>query len=149
MQPSSDSAKDMVAFEQMLLASGAINASVLKFAGLVGGERHPGRFLAGKTQLSNANAPTNMIHRDDCIGIISRIISGNHWQQSFIGCAPSHPTRQAFYSAAAKQLGLIEPQFTEFSGDDAKIIEGSTSAAQLNYQYQHPDLLVAMQPSEG
>ena len=139
-KPNSAAAHAMANFEQLLLKNKSQH-SVLRLAGLINDTRHPGRFLAGKIDVSNPDAVVNMIHQADCIGIISQIIKQAAWGEIHLGCAPSHPTRRQFYQLAAQTLELTPPQFVNQGGTDAKQIDASASAAQLNYQYQHPDLM--------
>jgi nucleoside-diphosphate-sugar epimerase len=72
-------------------------------SGLVGYERNPARF--GTSRLP-ANEPVNMIHRDDAIGVILRLLELEHIEGIFNVCSPKHPNRQAFYEAGAKALGV-------------------------------------------
>lgn len=147
VNPATASATAMVEFERLLLNRADSCNTVLRLSGLIGPARHPGRFLAGKSALENPNAVVNMIERSDCIGLIEGIIMQNQWQNIFIGCAPSHPTRREFYSRGAIALGLTPPQFIGSAGDDSKLLDGRPTAAQLNYRYQHPDLMAWLEKS--
>jgi len=138
----------MVAFEQYLLAQGTpknslqrSKNSVLRLAGLFGPDRHPGKFLAGKVDVANPDAVVNMIHQQDCIGLISQIIRQQSWGRIHLGCAPSHPTRREFYSQGAKKLGLPIPVFVTSTGQDSKLIDSAITANHLDYQYAYPDLM--------
>lgn len=142
MTPITDSAKAMVAFEEFINTQTNYQATTIKLAGLVGGTRHPGRFLAGKKNVGSPYAPVNMVVRDDVIGIVLAVITQNQWQQSFIACAPSHPTREAFYTTAAKRLGLEPATFAHVQPEiTGKLIDASSTKKQLNYQYQYNDLM--------
>ena len=68
----------MIAAEHLVAVSD-LQHSILRFGGLAGGDRKAGRFLAGRKDVKNGAAPVNMIHRDDCIGIIHRIIENPLW----------------------------------------------------------------------
>lgn len=140
MLPSTDSARAMVDFEQFIHQSDDYQATSLKLAGLIGDERYPGRFLAGKTNVSNSQATVNLVTKDDVIGIIIAIITKQQWQQSFIACSPSHPTREAFYTAAAHRKNLTPPQFNT-NHSAYKSIDASLTAKQLNYRYQTDNLM--------
>jgi len=140
MMPVSESAKAMVSFEAMARDASEYKATIIKLAGLISGERHPGRFLAGKTAVDNPQAPVNLVAKEDVIGLISQIINQQQWQQSFIACAPSHPSRYEFYTQAAQQLNLTPPAFSS-NNQPSKHIDGQATARHLNYQYKFPDLL--------
>lgn len=142
--PNSPAAKIMWEFEQKLLSHHSINASVLRLSGLFGPGRHPGRFLAGKTDVAQPDAPVNLIHQHDCIGIISAILEQGAWGQAINGCAPHHPSRRHFYTEAARQLELTPPQFVESGGEQGKIINSRVVGHSLAYQFRFPDPLTAI-----
>ena len=64
----------------------------------------------------------NLIHRDDCIQIINRIITNNIWEETLNACADSHPTRRDFYTREYLKEGRKTPVFDESSTNDYKII---------------------------
>jgi len=138
--PVTESGKALARIEQLLQEAPAIEATVLRFAGLVGGERQPGRFLSGK-RVSGARQPVNLLHRDDCIGIIERLIERNLWGELFNACADEHPTRQAFYEAAARAMGLPAPEFEPPELPDWKLIDNQRLKQRLGYRLLHPDPL--------
>jgi nucleoside-diphosphate-sugar epimerase len=57
-----------------LQGNSRFKTTILRFGGLIGEDRNPIRFLAGRENLENPDAPINLIHQTDCIGIILRII---------------------------------------------------------------------------
>jgi len=142
--PISDSAIAMVKFEQHLQNQSSFEASVLRLTGLFNQQRHPGRFLADRLDVANPQAPVNMIHQRDCIGLISKILQQRQWLPIYIGCAPSHPTRLNFYQHGAKMLKLTPPQFVAQGGCDGKSIDAAASAASLGYTYVYPDIMTAL-----
>lgn len=95
--------------------------TVIRFSGLYGPDRHPGRFLAGKKDLSGARNPVNMIHLEDCIGIIETIITKKLWGETFNACAPSEETRLSFYERTAHDLGVEAPTFTNEAAPFKKV----------------------------
>lgn len=124
----------VVKAERVIQDSGIPN-TVLRFAGLIGPGRHPGRFFAGRQNVSGGNVPVNLIHLDDCIQIIRRIIDNNVWNQVFSACADEHPTRKDFYLHAANDLGLQPPTFSDIQ-EDFKIVSNEKLKAFLQYQFR-------------
>jgi nucleoside-diphosphate-sugar epimerase len=112
LKPNTNSSKAVYEAEQALNKTD-IRLTILRLAGLVGGERKPGRFLAGKKELADGEAPVNLVHRDDCIGVIQSIIRQKVWGEVFNVCADEHPSRAVFYIDQAKKLGLEPPSFME------------------------------------
>jgi nucleoside-diphosphate-sugar epimerase len=123
-------------------ANADLDATILRFGGLYGSERHPGRFLAGRSGLARPNAPVNLIHLDDCIGLVEAVMRANARNDVFNAVAPEHPTRQETYTAAAASLGLERPEFDANDERSGKAIRSTKSQDVLGYAYQHPDPLL-------
>lgn len=113
--------------------------TVLRFGGLVGENRKPGRFLAGKKNVPNGDAPVNLIHLDDCLNILHRIIEADIWGQTFHACADKHPLRREFYHQAALSLGLTPPEFNDMDDTHFKLINSQKIKDALSYNFLHPD----------
>ncbi len=135
--PDKDSGKALRIAEELLMALPEQKTTVLRFAGLIGGDRIPGRFLAGKSDIENGNAPVNLIHRDDCIGIISQIVEEGVFGEIFNACMDEHPTRKEFYEAAARKAGLPLPRFLPQTDCKFKIIDSSKLKSMLAYQMRY------------
>lgn len=110
--------------------------TVLRFGGLYGPNRHPGRFLAGKKDLPGADNPINMIHLDDCLNIMHQIIQLDIWNETFNGCSPNSPTRKVFYQHAAQELGLKPPEFSKAPSPYKKVSSEKLIRA-LDYEFIH------------
>ena len=135
----SPTAHYLVQAEEALQQIG-IPTTILRFSGLVGYDRHPGRFFAGKNNLPNPLGPVNLIHLDDCLQIIDAIIGQEKWNEVYNACADYHPQRQEFYTAATKALGLPLPHFAHPKPDDTnKIISNEKLKKDLNYRFIYPD----------
>ncbi|PTX62358.1 nucleoside-diphosphate-sugar epimerase [Kordia periserrulae] len=141
-QPEKASGKAILAAENILREKLQNRLTILRFAGLFGYDRAPGRFLANKKELSSANAPINMIHQDDCIRLISAVIRKNVWGEIINGCADVHPIRKRFYILAAKKLGLQPPEFKEETTVSFKKISNLKSKMLLQSTYKYPNPLV-------
>tara|TARA_R110001592_G_scaffold26408_4_gene98951 strand:+ start:1709 stop:2515 length:807 start_codon:yes stop_codon:yes gene_type:complete len=110
------------------------NSCIVRFSGLVGPKRHPGRFFAGKTDVSGANVAVNLVHLDDCVAAVSLILSRNDTLAIYNLAANVHPTRGEFYVAAAEHLGLSAPEFNQQQQPN-KTIEGQLICHQLGFTY--------------
>lgn len=111
------------------------NSCVVRFAGLVGPKRHPGRFFAGKIQVAGANVAVNLVHLTDCVNGVATILAAEQAASVYNLCAPEHPTKADFYVAAAIDLGLVPPSFTD-EMLPSKVIDGSLISRELGFQYQ-------------
>lgn len=125
----------IVKAERIVLKSG-LPSTVLRFAGLYGPGRHPGKFLANKSNIAGANAPVNLIHLDDCVQIIKTIITNDVWNEVLSACADGHPTKKVFYTNAALSIGLNPPTFSN-EVQDYKIVSNERIKAILNYEFVH------------
>ena len=139
-QPETASGEALVKSEDLLLRQPDFETTIVRFGGLVGADRPAGRFLAGKTDVTNGLAPVNMIHQEDCIAILTRIIEGNHWGEIFNACADKHPTRKEFYIAQAKKQGFVPPVFSEEEElDGYKEVSNYKLKKIIRYEFLKPD----------
>jgi len=110
--------------------------TILRFSGLIGNQRHPAKYLSGKSGLKNPKAPVNLIDQKDCIQIIETIITNNIWNNVFNASYPSHPEREEFYVNACKTLKLPIPLFDHSKESKGKIISSNKLVQQLNYRFK-------------
>ncbi len=116
------------------------SVDILRLSGLVGPERHPGRFLAGKEGLSNGEQGVNLVHLEDVIAAIHLLLTTPGKGRTYNLSAPLHPSRNQFYPMVARELGLTPPTFSrDNSGDSGKLIDGSKICRELGFHYRYPD----------
>jgi nucleoside-diphosphate-sugar epimerase len=139
-QPDTESGKQLLRAEQLLQSNEHFKTTVLRFGGLIGKDRHPVKFLAGRENLDNPDAPINLIHQKDCIGIILKIIENNSWNETFNAVAPFHPYRSAYYTQKAMDLNLALPKFNHENPSNEKIILSDKIENVLNYTFTKPNL---------
>jgi len=118
-------------------------STVVRLGGLFGPDRPPGRFLAGRRNLPQGDAPTNLLHLSDAVGVLSTIITQNIWGHTFNVCALAHPARREFYPAAATYLGLEPPTFQAESAG-GKTIDSTLVRSLVPYSFQYDDVLAAL-----
>lgn len=111
--------------------------TIIRMAGLVGKERHPAKFMAGKSY-PGKEEPINLIHLTDCIGLIDLIIEKKCWGETINGCASEHPKKSEYYTWAANEFSLDAPLFTP-EETDFKIISNEKSRVLLGYSYRYDD----------
>jgi len=140
-KPEKESGKAVLAVENILKSEFKDNLTVVRFSGLIGYDRLPGKFLANKKEVSNGKAPINVIHQDDCIGLISSIVSLNCWGETINGCADKHPLRETYYTLAAQKIGVPPPLFRETLDLKFKKISNLKSKELLQFTYTHSDPL--------
>ncbi|MEM6264162.1 MAG: SDR family NAD(P)-dependent oxidoreductase [Bacteroidota bacterium] len=138
LTPTSSSGKALVKVEQMLQEAFP-SITIVRFGGLLGYNRKPGRFLAGKTNLKGGNKPVNLIHQDDCVNILEAIIEQKKWGEAFNAVAREHPVRKDFYHHAAAVQGFVPPQFLPENGISGKRINSEKVRKVLGYQFKYDD----------
>ncbi|TDD78119.1 NAD(P)H-binding protein [Flavobacterium caseinilyticum] len=139
-KPDTESGKQLLETEQLLQNNSHFKTTVLRFGGLIGEDRHPIKFLAGRENLDNPDVPINLIHQEDCLGIILKIIETDSWTETFNAVAPSHPSRELYYTQKASDLDLAIPKFNHKNPSIGKTILSAKIEAVLNYTFTKPNL---------
>jgi nucleoside-diphosphate-sugar epimerase len=135
-KPAGMAGKQLLEVEQLFFTSEKIKTSIVRFGGLFGGSREPTRYLAGRANLIDGNAPVNLIHRSDCIGILSEIIKQDAFGHIFNAVAPQHPTKSDYYTKKAVQLGLVPPSFAKAEeGEVFKQVDSDILDVVLKYSF--------------
>lgn len=111
---------------------------ILRLAGLIGPGRHPGRFLAGKINVPNPNAPVNLVHLDDVIGLLLLLVKQKYRNDLFNVCFPLHPKRKEYYTKMSLEIGLQAPVFGQQVTNQGKIVLSNKSCANLQFEYKNP-----------
>lgn len=132
--PKTQSALEIYGAEKLLRDSLKDRLTILRFAGLIGPNRHPIHSLSGRTDLKNGQVPVNLIHLQDCIAIIHKIIAQEIWGTTFHAAYPWHPSKETYYTAVAHKLNLPVPMY-ESNSTKGKIIDSSKLMKLLPYQF--------------
>jgi len=131
----------LLTIENLFRNSSKIKTTIVRFGGLIGYSRNPGKFFSKGRIVHNPDSNVNLIHRDDCIEIISQILEQEVWGEIFNCCADTHPTKREFYTHAAKSIGYPVPKFEDSSSVSFKIISNQKVKQHLNYKFLHDDLI--------
>jgi len=127
--------------EKLFITNTSFKSTILRFGGLFGYDRQPGKFIKHNRPVDNPEGYINLIHRDDCIEIIEQIIKKNIWNEILNACADSHPKRRDFYLRESKKTGGSIVVFNERSDNKYKIINSQKIKTLLNYEFKYPDLI--------
>lgn len=133
--PETESGRQLLLAEAILQKNQNFETTILRFGGLIGEDRHPVKHLSGKDNLENPDAPVNLIHQNDCIGIIEAIINQSKWNEVFNAVAPFHPTREEYYTQKAKEQNLVLPKFSSQKSNIKKVISSEKIEKVLNYPF--------------
>lgn len=137
----SPSGRALLKAEHILNEAAGFETTVIRFGGLYGHDRHPAKFLAGRKNLDRGKAPINLIHRDDCVAILKRVIEQNVTGETFNAVSDGHPPREMYYRIAAEKLELDKPVFkNEENGDkNYKVVSNRKLKQELGYHFKHPN----------
>ena len=147
--PSGARAKVLREIEKYLLNQKEFKGTIIRFAGLYGQERRIGKFLAGKTELADPEAPVNLIHIDDCVRIVALVIERNIQNEILNASSDAHPTRRELYTNAAKKMNLPPPEFLNQSSGANKIVSNQKLKNLLKYQFVYPDPLKTLDTDDA
>jgi len=134
-EPSSESGLALLTAERYLGLIQRPLTTVLRMGGLISEQRHPGRFLAERENLSNGSAPVNMVHLNDAIGVCLAILERGHWGDCFNVVADDHPTRRDYYPKMAEQLNLQPPTFLPTEKASFKVVSNRKVKEELGYAF--------------
>ncbi|WP_456439108.1 SDR family NAD(P)-dependent oxidoreductase, partial [Psychroserpens sp.] len=132
----SKTAQQLLAVEALFQNNPSFKTTILRFSGLYGTDRHPEKFLSGRNNLKNPDAPINLIHQSDCIAIIENIIKQNIWTETFNASSMNHPTKQTYYTSGCKAKNLSLPTFDNSQKSKGKIIDSTKLARVLDYEFK-------------
>ncbi|PKP27099.1 MAG: NAD(P)-dependent oxidoreductase [Bacteroidetes bacterium HGW-Bacteroidetes-2] len=135
--PETETGKELVISENMLRKNSSFKTTILRFGGLIGGDRHPVTYLAGRTNLKDAQAPVNLIHREDCILILIEILKQDAFGTIFNAVNPNHPKKSDYYIQKAKEMGLQPPTFAKADSNEIyKQVDSENLKSVLNYSFK-------------
>lgn len=137
--PNNPRAQVLYDVEQTLLKNRKFSTTICRLAGLCGGDRQIGRSLAGQKTIPGGRQPVNLVHVDDCVEILTRILQQDIRGEIFNVCADGHPTREELYSLTARKMGIVVPHFLPDPTPRQKIVENQKIKKILKYQFLHPD----------
>nr|WP_298660015.1 NAD(P)H-binding protein [uncultured Flavobacterium sp.] len=139
--PDTESGKQLAIAETLLQSNPHFKTTVIRFGGLIGEDRNPLYQLRHKT-IPNPDAPINLIHQLDCIGIIETIIDkrlrqdqSNKWNETYNASGINSVTKRVYYTDKAQELGFQNPVFEEGISIGKQILSAKTEH-ELNYTFK-------------
>ena len=128
--PDGENGRQLLQAEQLLAARGAsYQILTVRLGGLIGPDRHPVKFLSGRTGLSGGSDPVNLIHQGDAIRLLTQAAEDPDGSGTVHAVYPDHPTKKAYYTAFARHFGIAPPEYENAGAADAKIIRSAVLEA--------------------
>ncbi len=119
------------------------NSIILRFSGLIGPGRHPGRFFADKNEVAGGDAPVNLVHLDDCVNSVKAVLSAEVRFKIYNLCTAHHPEKAGFYTSAIQSTGGTAPAFLN-NAPVKKQVDGSLITRETGFTYVYSDLNEAL-----
>lgn len=138
LSPSTASGKVHQDIERYVQEVFGEDASVLRLAGLIGDDRHPVKHLAGRKDIANGQQSVNLVHQTDVLEAIQCIVEKRIFGKRLHLCATEHPSRQEYYTWAAQQLSLPEPEFASPGSGKGKQLDCSETLNILGLELRYP-----------
>ena len=133
--------------ELRLLNDPKIHTSIVRPGGLIGGDRHPAKYMAGREGIKGKNHPVNLVHRNDLIAITKILLESSFTRRIFHAVAPEHPAKSDYYTYAADKLGLDLPEFQPGDISDGKLVESQKTIEALSLEMEFPNPYQIIEPN--
>ncbi|MEO1011344.1 MAG: SDR family oxidoreductase [Bacteroidota bacterium] len=136
--PSTESGRQLLASEGIFKNDSQLRTTIVRFGGLIGPGRHPVTLLSDRKGLSNGGAPINLIHLQDCIGILKSIVDKSWWNETLNAVYPYHPPKMEYYQNEARKRHLPTPEYRDSSMKSGKKISSSKLILVKKYCFNTP-----------
>ena len=120
--PQTESAGQILAVEEILLAGRIPHIDILRLGGLYSASRHPINRLLLKNNIRGGNRPVNVVHQDSAVAALFQTACRPQGRRIRNIVEPAHPSRAEFYAAEAAKLGLPAPDFDSEDRSGGKIV---------------------------
>jgi nucleoside-diphosphate-sugar epimerase len=130
------SAKQLINVENILRSQSSFSCQIIRPAGLFAADRHPGKYLAGKTGLKNPEAPINLVHRQDLIQCLLKLIDSSHLSVTVNAAYPDHPSRVHYYTNYCQTQQLSPPVFDATTTSKGKRINAKDTEDLLGMRFR-------------
>ncbi len=126
--------------EQMLRKDSNYDLTIVRFGGLLGDDRIPLRYFAGKENVAG-HTRVNFIHRNDAARMLAWIVKKKLWNETFNGVAPQHPLRRELYERISSETGIAAPASYQNEPDGNDRLIASEKIRATGFEFEYPDPL--------
>ena len=114
--------------------------TIVRFGGLMGDDRIPGKYVAGKENVAG-HTRVNYIHRIDAVKMLAWIIEKELWNEVYNGVAPVHALRKDIYEQNVRELAFDPPRsYQNASKSDDRLISGD-KILNTGFEFEYPNPL--------
>ncbi len=126
--------------EQLMEKDRYFDLTIVRFGGLMGGDRIPGKYFAGKENVAG-HTRVNFIHRNDAVRILAWIIEKDLWNEVINGVAPIHPVRKEICERNNQDLGFPLPASYQQANSREDRLISVKKILETGFQFEFPDPL--------
>ena len=121
-------------------------SSILRLAGLIGPNRHPGGFFKRGRTLKDPDVAINLIHQRDVVELVMGLLQSDTCEGVYNGVSNTHMSKGEFYHLASQSLNADEKPIIKNNKRiekkvTGKIVIGDKIRTDLQYQFCFDDLL--------
>lgn len=124
--------------EQELLRYFQEQLTILRLGGLFNEERHPVYHLSGRKDLENGNSPVNLVHRNDVIAMLLKVLEIQKFGEIYNCVFPAHPSKSNYYIEKALFSGLEPPSFVATNSTRMKTVNSEKAISELELEFRFP-----------
>lgn len=120
---SSTSNKEVLLEQEEWVKNNFDRWTILRFGGLIGGNRHPGKHLSGRKNIAGRLHRVNLIHQDDTVDATIAVIEKKIMKKTINVVSDEHPTREEYYTAWCRRHQLPLPEFDQTDSSTGKVVD--------------------------
>ena len=109
--------------------------TILRMGGLIGPGRNPANFLHSERIQNNPRGKVNLVHSDDCVQVIAKVIENKITNKRYNVVMDDHPSKKEFYSTVAFLSGKRGPKFDPNGRRHFKIVSNEKVKSELNFEF--------------
>lgn len=132
----------LIAQAERLVLNFSAQSKVIRAAGLIDKQRHPGRFFINGRILKQPQEPVNLVHKTDISNIVALLSVATTESKIFNVASNTHVSKEIFYSLATtcynNETINIEASHEHIAN---RIITSEKVRTELNYQFVYDDLV--------
>ena len=137
-EPESNSGRQLLEAERLLLSNTSRQTVVLRLGGLLGPDRHPVFHLSGREIPTGGTIAVNLIRLGDALGALQYLISDPGASGVYHGVYPEYPSRREYYNAEARILKTAPPHFMDPPGPVTGKRVRPERLLQAGFRFSHP-----------
>ena len=93
------------------------------------------KYLAGRSGLANPLGAVNLIHLEDCLKVIKKVLKNDIFGEVYNAVFPLNPPKEQYYQQKAREMELELPQFDHSRPSVGKVISASKVMRQLGVEF--------------